>query len=157
MSDSDAVSLFTLVAESVGANRQQKMEAWLANRQARPAARNMLQYNHLPWDPAQQAHTFSWQKKHTGWMDVLRSDGQVVQVVCNLRYPKRRWFSPHRRDWKSLNETASRLMGEGKALGLPERPSQLYRRGNLNLLMKSYEEKSHAFIELKLARGDFCS
>ncbi len=157
MSNSDAVSLFTLVAESVGANRQQKMEAWLNNKQAQPEEKNKLRYTNLPWDPSQQTHSFSWQKSHVGWMDVLRSDGQVVQVVFNLRYPKRRWFSRHRKDWKSLNETACRLMGEGKLFGLPERPSQLYRRGKLNLLMKSYEEKRHAYIELKLAKGEFCS
>ncbi|NHO64561.1 hypothetical protein G8770_03240 [Aestuariicella hydrocarbonica] len=154
---SDAISLFSITTESVRDNLYFKILEWLTHCEANVSEKTMQPYSQLPWQPSQESHVFNWQGSYKSWVDILRSEDQVVQVVLNLRYPKKRWFSQHKKDWKSIKETAVDLFGEGQSFDLNDRESRLHSNQHLKVLIKSYEEGRHAFIELKVARGEFCS
>ena len=81
----DAISALAITTESVRANLYQQIAHWLAERNANQLPGVKFHYAELPWFPSQEAHSFQWRGSHQGWMDILRSNENIVQVVVNLR------------------------------------------------------------------------
>lgn len=152
---SEAVSLLAMAAEMLGRNQRHALSNWLEGVKAIPLDAYKIRYSQLPWEPSQEAHGFSWSKKHSGWVDILKSEDDVVQIVLHLSYPKRRWFSQHKKDWKKMSKAAQSQFESGKQFTVNERESWLIDHKGLKILMKSYEQGKLGLIELKIAKHQF--
>lgn len=153
----EVVSALAITTESVRYNLYQRIGIWLLERDASPLPQAMFKYAEPPWFSSQEAHSFEWTGSHRGWIDVLRSDNNVVQVVLNLSYPRRRWRSRHQRDWQRMNDEAEFLFGQGQDFRFPNKTGVLYEAEDIKFLLSSFEEDRQAFIEIKAAREAFCS
>lgn len=146
-----------VITESIRAGISTKIADWLKELDATSDQQARVTYTQPPMLSSQQTHGFLWGKKYDGWVDMLESDDKLVQVVLNVRYPKRRWFSKHKRDWNTLISTAEKLFGAGKSFDLGEKKGRLFKSKNVSALMTSYTSAKSAYIEIKIARGGFCS
>ncbi len=154
---SDVLFLFELTTDTVRDNLYQKIQVWLSEQEASESATARLNYLQPPFDSSQETHQFAWLESQTGWMDILRSGDKIVQLVLNLRYPKRRWFSRHKKDLAKVQQIAESLFGDAQVMNLGDTQTALFGNHQLKVLLKSYQRGRHAFIELKVARGAFCS
>ncbi|WP_317930103.1 hypothetical protein [Halioxenophilus sp. WMMB6] len=154
---SDAVSSFSLITESFQKGAKKKIEAWLTGMGAIASNKAMVKYSELPFMATQDAHGFAWSRKHDGWVDILQSDDQLKQVVCNIRYPKQRWFSKQKKDWQALNNSAGKLFGSAKTFDFGEKQGRLYKTKDIDVLLTAYQKSRSSHIEIKIARGGFCS
>lgn len=148
---------FPVITDYVKSGVEAGLKNWLTEMDARASERVMVNYIQPPMLASQGAHGFVWGKKYDGWVDILQSDNKVVQVVLRIRYPKRRWFSKHKRDWNRLIGAAVDMFGAGKSFNLGDKQGRLFKHRSLSALISSYEQNNNAFIEIKIARGAFCS
>lgn len=151
----EAVSLLAMAEEAIGRNQRHVLFSWLEGVKASPLDAYKIRYNQLPWEPSQEAHGFSWCKKHSGWVDILKSEDDIVQIVLHLSYPKKRWFSQHKKDWKKMSKAAETQFQRRKQFTVNHRESWLIDHKGLKILMKSYEQGKLSLIELKVARQQF--
>ncbi len=151
------VSLLPVIAESVRQGAYSRIGDWLDGLGAKALETVMVDYSRPPILSTQGAHGFEWGGKYGGWVDILRSDDDIVQVVSRLRYPRRRWFSRHRRDWNTVIAEAEALLGPGKAFHIGDKQGQMFRQGDTSALICTYCHRKNAYIEIKMARGGFCS
>lgn len=146
-----------VITESVSAGVNAAIIDWLKGLDASPSTRVMVTYNQPPMLSTQNAHGFVCGKKINGWVDILESDDKVVQVVLSVCYPKQRWFSRHKKDWNKLIAQAGEQFGVGKTFDLAEKQGRLYKHNNLSVLLSSFTKGKQSTIEIKIARGGFCS
>jgi hypothetical protein len=153
----EAISALSVSTESVRCNLYQRIGLWLLEHDADQLPEVKFKYAEPPWFSSQEAHSFEWSGSHRGWIDVLRNDKSVVQVVLNLSYPKKSWFCKHKRDWHHMNDEAEFLFGQGQNFKFPNKLGVLYEVEDIKFLLSSYDEGRQAYIEIKAARDRFCS
>lgn len=151
----EAISALSIATEAVRYNLYQRIGFWLLERDANELPEAKLKYAEPPWFSSQEAHSFEWSDSHQGWIDILRHDDNLMQVVLNLSYPKKSWFSRHKKDWDRMNDEAEFLFGQGQEFRFPNKLGVLYEAEGIRFLLSSYEEGKHAYIEIKAASGSF--
>lgn len=110
----------------------------------------------LPMLANLEKHHFEWNGARTGSVDLVRRADKPLQFIISLPYPKRRWLSPYSKDWKELTAEAESRFGPGHALDLGGKTGLHFRDQAMLVLISTYKTKKQAFIEIKMARDQFC-
>jgi hypothetical protein len=152
----NATSVFDSAADYVGGSRRGPVHEFLEQVGARPC-RNAAKLSTatLPALACHEKHEFEWTGARTGSVELIHSDGQPLQLVFNLPYPKRRWFSPRKKDWKRLAHEAEDRFGPGHKIDVAGKTGLHFRVRDLVALISCYDSGHDSYIEVKLATGRF--
>jgi len=152
----NATSMFGNAADIMSGKRCEPLNEFLDAFDARPSTEldNPAEPD-LPALASHEKHEFDWSGSRVGSVELIHSGGEPLQLAVSLPYPKRRWFSPRRKDWKKLADIAEDRFGPGQKIEVAGKTGLHFRERNLLALICRYDKGSESFIEVKLASGRF--
>lgn len=153
----DATSMFSSTLDSINSNDCENFNT-LLNRMGALRCRNAKEsnYSDLPVFATREKHHFKWGDRHRGSVDLIQRRENLLQCAVNLQYANKRWFSPHTREWNRLTEEAETRLGPGKCFDLAGKTTYHFQNKDVKVLISSYRVRKSAYIEIKVARDEFC-
>lgn len=152
----DATSMFGTATQCMAGCHSIPFNAFLDAVGARPCQRrDNPETPVLPALASQERHEFAWTHSRTATVEVIHSEGAPLQLRVSLPYPKRRWFSPRRKDWKRLASLAREHFGPGQKIDVAGKTGLHFRENDVLALISQFDVGRESFIELKIASGRF--
>lgn len=112
-------------------------------------------FTNFPLDATYEKHDFTLKSARTGWIETVRRNNQPLQFAISIQYPKRRLFSPMKKDWGKFIKAVETRFGIGNPIHMDDKQVVHFHFNDLKVLLSEKRTEQHALIEVKAAISQF--